>query len=129
MNDARQNHTATLLPSGLVLVAGGYDANNSTGTAELYDPSTNTWSYAASMSSAGASAASILLPNGNVLVVGGYIDQSGELATSAEAYDPATNTWSPSGNLIFPKYGLSLSLLSDGRVVADGGGGAAEFYK
>jgi N-acetylneuraminic acid mutarotase len=129
MNDARENHTATLLPSGMVLVAGGYDANGPTATAELYDPSSSTWSYVTPMSTARAFAESILLPNGNVLVVGGYIDESGDLATSAEAYNPTTNTWATAGNLIVPKYGFSLSLLGDGRVVVYGGGGAAEFYK
>jgi hypothetical protein len=46
MNDARGQHTATLLNNGLVLVTGGYDENfdnngfnEATATAELYNPS------------------------------------------------------------------------------------------
>ena len=39
LNTGRQLHTATLLPSGMVLVAGGADANFvSINSAELYDP-------------------------------------------------------------------------------------------
>ena len=38
---ARKYHTATLLPSGKVLVAGGWDSNSvELATAELYDPAT-----------------------------------------------------------------------------------------
>src|SRR5262249_37436015 len=47
---SRYEHTAILIPqSGKVLVAGGYNASATLGTAELYDPASNTWSYAASM--------------------------------------------------------------------------------
>ena len=43
-------HTATLLPSGMVLVAGGYDSNGHTSTsAELYDPATGNWTMTGSL--------------------------------------------------------------------------------
>jgi hypothetical protein len=40
MNTPRYNQTATLLPSGLVLVAGGFDnsGGGDVATAELYHP-------------------------------------------------------------------------------------------
>ena len=45
LNTPRANHTATLLPSGEVLVAGGYDVNGSLlASAEVYNPATGTWS-------------------------------------------------------------------------------------
>src|SRR5262245_44445572 len=44
LNSARRGHTATLLPNGKVLVAGG-DSNS----AELYDPATRTWSTTANL--------------------------------------------------------------------------------
>ncbi len=50
MANARQLHTATRLSDGRVLVAGGVTTGGgATATAELYDPSTGTWSSAASM--------------------------------------------------------------------------------
>ena len=54
MTEARRGHTATLLSDGKVLVAGGRlgpDRNGAAGatSAELYDPSSGTWSATGSM--------------------------------------------------------------------------------
>src|SRR5438093_12247756 len=68
MRVARSAHTATLLPNGKVLACGG-DAN---GTADLYDPITNTWTGTRPMFSPRAQHTATLLPNGKVLVAGGY---------------------------------------------------------
>ena len=71
---ARQAHTATLLPSGKVLVAGG-ENNSGSGplaSAELYDPATNAWSAAGSLATARRSHTATLLPSGKVLTAGGY---------------------------------------------------------
>jgi hypothetical protein len=44
LNTARVNHTATLLPNSMVLVAGGFDSSfRVSASAELYDPATGTW--------------------------------------------------------------------------------------
>src|SRR6266446_599035 len=42
LNTARHHHTATLLPDGMVLVAGGFDTS-AIASAELYDPTSGTW--------------------------------------------------------------------------------------
>ena len=44
---ARAQHTATLMPNGLVAVVGGF--NGPTPTSELYDPATATWSLSGDM--------------------------------------------------------------------------------
>jgi len=69
---ARFNHTATLLPNGKVLVAGGYDGDFQLASAELYDPATGSWTATGSLESARNGHTATLLPNGKVLVAGGY---------------------------------------------------------
>src|ERR1051325_2061414 len=83
---ARDAHTATLLPNGQVLVAGGYNSSGFlSATAELFDPATGRWTATGSMATARASHTATLLLNGQVLVAGG--DNAG---VSAELYDPTT---------------------------------------
>ena len=87
MQNARSFHTATLLPNGKVLVAGGSQGGGGVlASAELYDPATGSWSATGSMHTARVNFTATLLPDGKVLVSGGQI---GPLA-SAELYDPAT---------------------------------------
>jgi hypothetical protein len=70
MTAARSLHTATLLPSGKVLVAGGGDDNS---TAEVYDPATGYFSITGGMEIGRSGHTATLLPNGSVLVAGGGI--------------------------------------------------------
>ena len=88
--------TASLLPSGQVLVAGGSLEGCCGGVtgADLYTPSTGTWQAAANMNVAREYAAAVVLPNGTVLMTGGYngITATAWLA-STEIYQPSTNTW------------------------------------
>ena len=68
LNTARSFHTATLMPNGKVLVAGGDSIGTS---AELYDPATGTWTATGSLSTARSYHKATLLLDGKVLVVAG----------------------------------------------------------
>jgi WD40 repeat protein len=90
MIEARYSHAATLLPDGKVLVAGGYSSSSgllALAFAELYDPSTGSWTATGGMIAARYSHTATLLPDGKVLVAGGSDGSIAALA-SAELYDP-----------------------------------------
>jgi hypothetical protein len=70
MGTARAFPTATLLPNGKVLLAGGSNFSGTLRTAELYDPATGTWTATGNMSTARELHTATLLPNGKVLVTG-----------------------------------------------------------
>src|SRR6266403_807146 len=94
LNTVRREHTATLLPNGMVLVAGGFAPNSVLAGTEMYDPASGTWTPMGSLNTARGLHTASLLPNGMVLVAGGFPAASGTLA-SAELYDPASGTWTP----------------------------------
>ena len=86
LNTARQYHTATLLPNGKVLVAGGYNGAYLS-SAELYDPAIGAWAPTGALAAMRELHTATLLPDGKVLATGGYTNPpSGEVASS-ELYD------------------------------------------
>ncbi|WP_224360765.1 Kelch repeat-containing protein [Hyalangium versicolor] len=114
----RRIHTATLLPNGKVLVAGGV-GSGTLATAEVYDPASGSWSATGSMAEPRYYHTATLLPSGKVLVAGGF-SVSGRIAT-AEVYDPASGSWSATGSMASPRSQHTATLLSDGRVLVAGG--------
>jgi N-acetylneuraminic acid mutarotase len=121
LNQGRGGHTATLLSSGRVLVAGGYGKRlHSPRGAELYDPETDTWSGTGELKNNRDHHSATLLQNGLVLVAGGN-SQYFSVLTSAELYDPVTETWRFTGSLNIGRQGHTATLLSKGKVLVVGG--------
>ena len=101
MHSPRDAHAAVLLPDGEVLVVGGDTGifiggvgyyGGSLASAELYDPSSGTFSSAGSMNAGRTGPQATLLKNGDVLITGGVsycgIDCFGGSLASAELYHP-----------------------------------------
>lgn len=121
MTVPRFSHTATLLPKGKVLIAGGMERNGVfLRTAELYDPATGRFTPAGKMQSTrGFGATATLLPNGQVLIAGGRGDAS--CNRSAELYDPAAGVFTPTGSMTTPRCSATALLLETGNVLIMGG--------
>ena len=117
MTTGRVEHTATLLPNGQVLVAGGFGLQRRSPTsAELYDPATGVWTATGSMTTGRVDHTATLLPNGQVLVAGGCCDFTG----SAELYDPATGVWTATGSMATARQTHTATLLQNGKVLVAG---------
>jgi N-acetylneuraminic acid mutarotase len=139
MKFSRQFHTATLLPDGQVLAAGGFnncddDFCSDVASAELYNPATGTWTQTGSMPGAREQQSATLLKSGEVLVAGGL--NSGGFCcsqfkySSAELYNPATGTWTPTASMATTHVGQTATLLPNGWVLVAGGGtSVAEIYE
>ena len=101
---------AARLANGRVLVAGGGNPS-ALASAELYDPSSNSWSATGSMN-APHGPNGVLLQDGRVLVA-----DSGD----GDVYSPATGTWAPTGPMVFPYASGAGALLPNGQVLYAGG--------
>ena len=120
MREPRSGHTATLLPDGRVLVAGGMRRNQDFyRSAELYDPATGKFQATGSMTIARVGLAAVLLRSGKVLVVGGFVGHA--CTDSAEIYDPATGKFTEIGTMTAVRGDARATLLASGDVLITGG--------
>jgi hypothetical protein len=125
MSTSRSEHTATLLPSGKVLIAGGnscffinYYQNCPLDSAEIYDPGAGTFATTGKMSVTRDSHTATLLSNGKVLVTGGH-------DASAELYDPASGAFVATGSMSVGRSSHTATLLANGKVLIAGGQGVS----
>jgi len=97
LNDARDSHTATVLPNGDILVAGGEDASQiGTTSVEVLSAATGTFSVKTSLSSGRLYHTATLVPNGDVFVTGGlHYSPSFAILSSSEIFDPLFATPTP----------------------------------
>ncbi len=113
-------HTATLLPNGSILIAGGLDSNSHfLSSCEIYNPTCNEFKDCSELHFPHAFHTATLLADGTVLITGG-IDNSG--ATSeTEIYDYRTDKWVILPPLSIPRFKHTSTLLPSGDILICGG--------
>ena len=124
MTAARSFHSATLLPNGEVLIAGG-GSDDALASAEIYVPRTSSFRPVGNMTTARRVHTATLLPDERVLIAGGF--EGGEALASAELYDPATQTFRATGGMITARAGHTAILLATGEVLVIGGYGTRAY--
>jgi hypothetical protein len=122
MNQARDAHTATLLSDGRVLVVGGFAAEGRSPlrSAEVYDPSVESWSASGSLATGRGGHAAAPLGRDLVLVAGGWVGSHQYTATT-EIYHPGTDTFTRGPRLRDAADGLAATTMADGSVLVTGG--------
>ena len=122
-------HEFVLLSDGRVLVLSGQFRNDDGPVAQLYNPSTDTWSFTGTMRSIYGTPIAQLLQDGRVLLTTSG-DNLLEGRAASYLYDPETNTWetneqSGGRQIVRPmnraRGNHALTILPDGRVLATGG--------
>lgn len=109
----RAQHSATLLPDGRVLIAGGETSRwLAISSAELYDPQTSSFVSTGGMSTISGPNSAFLLPDGTVAVFG---------TSTAEVYDPATGQFSLATNFPYYREMFATTVLPDGNILISGG--------
>lgn len=128
----RLSHTLTPLPDGRVLVVGGYSWVTDPGLAEIFDPTTETFSPLSAPFPNRASHLTLVQPDGPLLVLGGDVPQPGSEdplpIASVLRYTPE---WGGPGRfeavapLREPRTMAAGVMLPSGQVLLAGGQGAA----
>jgi hypothetical protein len=132
----RAYNTATLLPDGNVLVAGGVPLISMAPVdphADVYDVGAGTFNTTGNMTVPRFKHTGTMLANGRVLIAGGSSGSS--LNASAELFNPLTGTFASTGSMMVARYSHTATVLGDGRVLIAGGAdnndkalGSAELY-
>lgn len=121
-NEARMGHTATKLMDGRVMVVGSWGAGWEYwyyhSTCEVFDPSTNSWSFSDSMYNPRAFHSTAILSDGRLFVSGG---ENSTHIHQCEVYDPSRNVWLLSDSLLQPRTSHRSITLTNGDVLIIGG--------
>ena len=115
MSVARSGHSATLLPDGTVLMAGGGSAK-----AEIYNPATSSFTTTNGALPSDLTGHRAVAANGTAFIIGGR-DTSGTTTGAIMRYDRTAGTFVPSAALFASRADFSATLLNPTTILVVGG--------
>ena len=124
MIDARSDHAATTLLTGMVMVIGGNQGPRLLQSTEIYDVKNDRWFRSAPLPAPRTELSAFTLSDGRVLVAGG-IDPSGAASDKTFFYDPTADDWTAGPVMRVPRVQHAALQLSSGDILFMGGDGAA----
>lgn len=124
MTSPRAAHSATLLASGEVFIAGGCaidscELDERGATTELFDPATGRFRGGPRLSRPRVGHVAVRLPDGRVLIAGGWTGS--KPAATTEFYDPGRNALSAGPRMTTARGGFAVAPLGRGRFLFTGG--------
>ncbi|MFH1028964.1 MAG: kelch repeat-containing protein, partial [Pseudomonadota bacterium] len=135
LGQARARHSATQLPTGEILIAGGNSGSAVLASTEIYNPDSKAFSPGLPLNQARQTHSAQVLPNGKVLFSGGNNNPSGawdiqtNFLSSCELYDRKTNTMTTTGSKTnATSAGLPYLLWTGKFMYAGGGTNETELY-
>jgi hypothetical protein len=122
MNFARTFHSATLVPSGKVVVAGGFDGNGKPVKAiEIFDPVAGTWTLSAVQLTTGVGHhTATLMADGRIVFAGGNAGTGGAV-DALQVYDPVADTITVAAHLVHPRAKHKAVLMPNNDILIAGG--------
>ncbi len=118
----RDGHTATLLPNGNVVIAGGENNNQALSSSEVYSPTFRSWAVSGNLNVARSNASTVLLPSGAILIAGGCVANClGATTASAELYKSVGGIWTSTRAMATARTYFSMVLLPSGQALVAGG--------
>lgn len=128
MSSPRTQHTATALNNGKVLVVGGSSGGSvPLASADLFDPTTNTFAVAKPLATARFAHAAVRIGVGaaeKVVVSGGVAKPGAAYAVqkSTEIYDVTTNAWAAGADMTTTRYAHAMAAYpQNNQILASGG--------
>ncbi len=122
--DARSDHAAVALLTGMVMVIGGNQGPRLLQSVEIYDVKNDRWFRASPLPSPRTEHSAFTLSDGRVLVAGG-VEASGAATDTTWIYNPPADAWTEGPRMFVPRVQHAAVQLSSGDILFIGGDGAA----
>ena len=117
---ARAGHTATLLPDGRVLVAGGHDGATELSSMEIFDPAGGTSALLSiSLATARSHHTATVRSNGDVVIIGGRSGTA--FLPFIERVGPSLDIVETAGTINLARAGHTATVIRNGEILIAGG--------